>query len=300
MKTLYLKKSLETAFWKCRVISRISIPLLLFSMIAPIYPTSAQSVLFDFDNALLHSPLPISQTVNGITAHFSATGLGYSIQEANTLGLTPQGFAGNCIYPSGINLSDLLIRFDQKITDFSILYSSQELACDDAATMRITAFMNGIQTGTNTKTATNPGTWPVDTLKYSFPQGFDSVVIHYDKRPPTCSDYGVIFLVDNMRVTAYNPTTILNQDLFTKVLIIPNPVSQSTNISFSISQTENVNVSIYDIRGQLIKNLFDGPLYSGVHQLTWTLDNDAIEGGVYFLNLTVKNFSRLYKLVVVK
>ncbi len=42
----------------------------------------AQSVLFDFDNAPLLSPLPINLTVGGITANFTATGQGYSIQQA--------------------------------------------------------------------------------------------------------------------------------------------------------------------------------------------------------------------------
>jgi hypothetical protein len=67
--------------------------------------------------------------------------------------------------------------------------------------MRVTASMNGNFVGTNTRTASNPGTWPVDTLSCSFPQGFNSVVVHYDSHPPTCQDYGVIFLADDMRVT---------------------------------------------------------------------------------------------------
>ncbi|MDN3657888.1 T9SS type A sorting domain-containing protein [Ferruginibacter paludis] len=160
-----------------------------------------QSVLFDFDNAPLHSGFPISQTANGITARLAGTGQGYSIQDANVLGFTPQGFSGRVIYPNSVFLSDLLVRFDTKLTDFSIMYSCQELGCDDAATMRVTAYMNGSLVGTNTKTAGNPGTWPVDTLRCSFQQGFDSVVVHYDSRPPTCQDYGVIFMADNMRVT---------------------------------------------------------------------------------------------------
>jgi hypothetical protein len=167
-----------------------------------ISPVFAQALLFDFDNGPLHSSFPISQTVNGITAQFTATGQGYSIQEANVLGFTPQGFSGRVIYPNSIFLADLLIRFDHKLTDFSIMYSCQDLGCDDAATMRLTAYLNGSFIGTNTKTAANPGTWPTDTLSCIFSQGFDSVVIHYDKRPPTCQDYGVIFMADNMRVTA--------------------------------------------------------------------------------------------------
>ena len=162
---------------------------------------SAQAVLFDFDNAPLHSPLPISQTSGGITAYLSATGDNYSVQDANVLGFTPSGFAGRILYPNSIYLIDLLISFDYTLTDFSIMYSCNELGCDDAATMRVTAYKLGSYVGTNTRTATNPGTWPVDTLSCSFPQGFDSVVVHWDSKPPTCTDYGPNFMADNMLVT---------------------------------------------------------------------------------------------------
>lgn len=161
---------------------------------------SAQAVLFDFNNAPLHTPLPIDLTVAGISAHFSATGQGYSIQDTSAP-VVPLGFTGRFIYPSSIQPADLLISFDRTLTDFSILYSPQELGCDDSATMRVTAYMHGIFVGTHTHTAIHPGTWPVDTLSCTFTQGFNSVVVHYDGHPPTCSDYGVIFLADDMRVT---------------------------------------------------------------------------------------------------
>ncbi len=185
---LLSKRSIESIFGKCSLILRVSIILFFFSLIAQVSPVYAQLVLFDFDNAPLHSPLPIYLTAGGITAHLSATGQGYSIQYANALGFTPPGFAGLMIYPNSINLSDLRIHYDHTLTDFSIMYACQELGCDDAATMRVTAYMNGSFVGTNTRTATFPGTWPVDTLSCSFPQGFDSVVVHYDSPPPTCQD----------------------------------------------------------------------------------------------------------------
>jgi hypothetical protein len=162
----------------------------------------AQSVLFDFNNAPDHTSLPIDLTAGGITAHFSATGAGFSIQDTSAP-VVPVGFTGRFIYPNSVFPADLLISFDHTLTDFSILYSPQELGCDDSATMRVTASMDGVFVGTNTKIAKNPGTWPVDTLSCSFPKGFNSVVVHYDKKPPTCSDYGPIFLCDDMRVTTY-------------------------------------------------------------------------------------------------
>jgi len=48
------------------------------------------AVLFDFNNAPIHTSLPIDLTVDGIAAHFSATGQGFSIQDtAQVIGVLP-------------------------------------------------------------------------------------------------------------------------------------------------------------------------------------------------------------------
>ena len=162
-----------------------------------------QNVLFDFDSAPLHSPLPIDLTVGGITAHLSSgtPGYNYSVQPADILGFTPAGFSGYCIYPNQIYLCDLKISFDHAVTDTSVLYAPQEYATDSSCTMRITAYSGTTQVATNTYTNPNPGTWPSATLSLSSAQPFDNVVIHYDAPPVTGGDYGPIFMVDNLQVT---------------------------------------------------------------------------------------------------
>jgi hypothetical protein len=165
----------------------------------------AGGVLFDFnDPSLLHRPLPLDLTVGGITAHFSATNQGYSIQDtAQVIGVLPTGFSGLGLVPNSINLSDLLISFPQEtVTDFSIMVAPQELNTDSTATFRVTAFMNGVKVGTNTSMGSPPFFWPSSTLSFSSPQGFNSVVVNYDSPPPTGGDFGTIFVADNMIVTA--------------------------------------------------------------------------------------------------
>lgn len=168
----------------------------------------AQTILFDFENATVHSGLPITLTAGGVTANFSATGQGFSIQPANSMGFTPVGFSGNCIYPNSIYAADLIVTFSTPLTDFSILYAPQELACDSSATLRVTAYLNGALVGTATTNA-QAGTWPTETLRFSSTQGFNSVVVHYDKPPVTGGDYGVIFMADNMMVTPAPPPIVL-------------------------------------------------------------------------------------------
>jgi|GEM_PF-2107078 len=172
----------------------------------------AQSILFDFDNAPLYRPFPLDLTVGGITAHFSATGQGYSIQSASSAPIVPAGFSGRFIYPSSVFAADLLVSFSKPLTDFSIQYATQELACDDSATMRVTAYMNGTLVGTSTANSTPlcVCTYQVNTLSITTTQAFNNVVVHYDSRPPTCQDWGPIFLADNMTVTPMPPIVLTN------------------------------------------------------------------------------------------
>ena len=174
--------------------------LLIFSSLCA--PLSAQNVvLFDFDNAPLYSSLPVDVVAGGVSAHLSATGQGFSIQSTSSAPVVPAGFSGRFVYPNSVSQADLMVSYSRTVTAFSILYSPQELGCDDSARMRVTAYMNSTFVGTNTVTARFPGTWPTETLACAFPQGFNNVVIHYDAKPPACQDYGKIFLAENMRIT---------------------------------------------------------------------------------------------------
>lgn len=163
--------------------------------------SAAQSVLFDFDTAPVHAPLPVSVSAGQLTAQLSATGQGFSVQRADVLGFTPAGFAGNCIYPNSVFAADLVVSFSQPLTDFSIMYAPEEYACDSSALMRVTALAGGLVVGSGTATADPPGTWPTGTLSFSSLRVFDHVVIHYESAPPTGGDWGPIFMADNMNVT---------------------------------------------------------------------------------------------------
>ncbi len=164
----------------------------------------AQNILFDFDGLPAHSGLPTDVTVGGLTAHLTGTAASFSVQNANTLGFTPTGFAGNCIYPDSVFAADLQIQFSEPLSDFSIMYAPEEYACDSSATMRVTAYYKGNLVGTSTTIADPPGTWPTGTLRFTSNLPFNYVVIHYDKAPVTGGDWGPVFLADNMRVTLSN------------------------------------------------------------------------------------------------
>jgi len=80
--------------------------------------------------------------------------------------------------------------------------------------------------------------------------------------------------------------------------IYPNPVSNSSTISFSLSQPENVSLKIIDLNGRLVSILADKTFKEGDHEIVWNAgETDA---GIYFLNLQSNEFSQTVKLIVTK
>lgn len=184
-------------------------------------PSSGQSVLFDFENAPLHSSLPITLAAGGVSAQFAASDQGFSVQPANTMGFTPAGFSGNCLYPNSVFASDLFITFTPPVTGLSLLYAPQELACDSSARMRVTAYMGSSLVGTTTTNASPPGTWPSATLAFTGARPFNYVIVHYDAPPPTGGDWGPIFMADNLMVSPVSSTSFSLQGA-----MLPNGVFQ--------------------------------------------------------------------------
>jgi hypothetical protein len=279
--------------------------IILFIGLMAIFLSSnlfAQTVLFDFDSAPIHTSLPLTLAVDGITAHFSATGQGFSIQDYFGNNFVPIGFSGLFICPNSINASDLIIRFDQTLTNFSIMYAPEEYGCDSSATMRVTAYMSSSYVGTSTKIASIPGTWPVDTLSCSFPQGFDSVVVHYDHaRPSGCSDWGPIFAADNMWVTPLNMNAgseIEFPKMFTLSQNYPNPFNPSTTISYRLPTQSHVTLKVFDVLGREVATLVNSIEQPGYKLVNFSANN--LISGVYYYRLQAGNYVETRKLLLIR
>lgn len=264
-------------------------------------PAGAHAQQFDFDGAPIHTSLPLDLTVDGVTAHFSATGDGFAIQPANTMGFTPAGFGGLCIYPNGVFAADLLVSFSVSVTGFSILYAPQELGCDDSAIMRVTAYRDGLPVGGNTTTAPHPGTWPTGTLTYSDPTGFNSVVVHYDRRP-ACGDWGPIFMADVMVLTG--ATTSVPLLAAGGAGVHPNPFGASTEVRFTLDRGGPVTATVHDAAGRSIRTLLAGVVTpAGPVALRWDGRDEAgaaVPSGVYYCRIAGGDGVRLTRLVFLR
>ena len=78
----------------------------------------------------------------------------------------------------------------------------------------------------------------------------------------------------------------------------PNPFNPRTTIEFSIPESQAVNLSIYNLRGQQIMNLVDKELSAGYHSVNWYAGN--IASGLYIYKLAYMGKTLTQKMVLMK
>ncbi len=83
----------------------------------------------------------------------------------------------------------------------------------------------------------------------------------------------------------------------------PNPFNPTTNISFDLPAKSNVKLSVYNIKGQLVKTIVDRKLDQGPQAFTWKGDNNAnqtVSSGIYFYKLEAGNKTETKKMLMLK
>jgi hypothetical protein len=77
----------------------------------------------------------------------------------------------------------------------------------------------------------------------------------------------------------------------------PNPFNPTTSIELSLPVASDYTVAIYNVTGQLVKEI-SGSAEAGVQTVEWDASNNA--SGVYFYKLTAGNFTDTKKMVLLK
>jgi len=83
----------------------------------------------------------------------------------------------------------------------------------------------------------------------------------------------------------------------------PNPFNPSTRISYYLPRAVRVTLTVYDVRGALVRTLVDQPVGVGHHSLAWDgtdSNGTRVGSGVYLYRLRAGNKVITKKLVVVK
>ncbi len=78
----------------------------------------------------------------------------------------------------------------------------------------------------------------------------------------------------------------------------PNPFNPETTLSFSLPQSGQVSLKVYDLQGRQVAVLSEGWKDSGVYEMKF--DGSALSSGIYFAVLKARNFQQVRKLTLIK
>ena len=83
----------------------------------------------------------------------------------------------------------------------------------------------------------------------------------------------------------------------------PNPFNPSTIISFSLNNSSNVKLTVYNVKGQKVTTLVDKHFENGSHTVTWNgknNNNKAVASGIYFYKISAGKSSAMKKMLLLK
>ena len=98
--------------------------------------------------------------------------------------------------------------------------------------------------------------------------------------------------VTMVNLTSLMPKTISLENAY------PNPFNPVTTLNFSLPESQDVMIQIYNLQGRVVETLIDGAVEAGYHTATWNADYHA--SGVYFVKMVSGDFISTQKLILLK
>ena len=108
--------------------------------------------------------------------------------------------------------------------------------------------------------------------------------------------YGVILKSDH--TTGISNINLEIPASYTLSQNFPNPFNPETNIKFSISQSGNVKLTVFDITGKEVESLVNEKLSAGTYAYNFNASN--LPSGTYFYKIETDNFVETKKMVLIK
>jgi len=92
--------------------------------------------------------------------------------------------------------------------------------------------------------------------------------------------------------------------MFTKLMnAFPNPFNPNTNLRYSLKEAGKVNISIYNVKGQLIKSFQNDHATPGYYQVSWDgrdMNGQPVSSGIYMYRMTSGKYNEAKKMILAK
>ena len=115
-----------------------------------------------------------------------------------------------------------------------------------------------------------------------------------DFRPATNS----IALTNINYDLAANDAGINEVSIFENIILYPNPAQNEATLALSLVTSSVVNVTVYDLTGKIVSNVFNGKLNEGETNLF--INTTDLSNGVYYAKISTDSVVETIKLSVSK
>jgi len=107
--------------------------------------------------------------------------------------------------------------------------------------------------------------------------------------PYFCTYHCSYGMVGTITVSGSTSGIVAASALKMQFSVSPNPFSSNLSISYTLKQSQNVQISIIDINGKQIANMANDNQTAGLHTLELETSKYNIPSGIYFLRLIAGN-----------
>jgi hypothetical protein len=127
----------------------------------------------------------------------------------------------------------------------------------------------------------------------------------YVQQPPVGNNDGgtVMYMAVDLIPPVGNDDHIQSPSIATLKQNYPNPFNPNTKIIFYLSRSDKVDLTVYNVRGQVVKTLLNENVKQGEHSIDWNGTDGSgnlLSSGVYFYKLSNGKFEQTRKMLLLK
>ncbi len=138
-----------------------------------------------------------------------------------------------------------------------------------------------------------------ETYRLEIPSTFKLYAFFADNMQPSDNTAsGVLTFTKDDNVGITDNSLYLLPKTYTLFQNYPNPFNPTTTISYQLPQSELVNVSIYNVAGQLVETLVSEHKNVGYHSVIWNAS--GIASGLYFYRINAGEYTEIKKCMILK
>ncbi len=101
-------------------------------------------------------------------------------------------------------------------------------------------------------------------------------------------------------ITVSNPVNTVDLEEIAAAKIFPNPVTTQLNVTYQLDNQSEVALTVFDVQGRQLANLFNGTQNGGQHNHTFQMERLNLTTGVYLLQMRIDDKEQFFEFVITR